>query len=140
MPFAVIWTDLEVMIPSEVSLRQTSQDTTFKWIKKNDRNELVYKMEMYSQIYKTNFWLPKGIAGRGTEINQEFGINRYTLLHVKEINSKDLLYSTWNYNQYLVITCNGKECERKQKYICITIILLIHLKLTHCELTTYFNF
>ena len=35
----------------------------------------------------------------GGEINQEFGINIYTLL-----NNKDILYSTGNYTQYFVIT------------------------------------
>ena len=32
--------------------------------------------------------------------NQEYGINRYKLLYTKQINNKDILYSTGNYNQY----------------------------------------
>ena len=32
---------------------------------------------------------------------------------MKEMIDKDLLYSTGNYTQYLVITCNGKEPEKK---------------------------
>ena len=36
--------------------------------------------------------------------------NIYTGLYIKWV-SKDLLYSTWNYIQYLVITHNGKESE-----------------------------
>ena len=47
----------------------------------------------------------------GWQINQEFGNNRYTPLYIKQINNKDLLYSTGNYIQYLVITYNGKESE-----------------------------
>ena len=43
-------------------------------------------------------------------INQDLWINRYTLLYTKQIN-KDLLYSTGNYVQDLVITYNGKESE-----------------------------
>ena len=53
---------------------------------------------------------------RGKEwgkINQEFGINRYTLLYIKKINNKDLLYNTGNSIQYLVITYNGKESEKE---------------------------
>ena len=46
-------------------------------------------------------------------INQEYGIKRYTLLYIKQINNKDLLYSTGNYIQYLVITYKGKESEKK---------------------------
>ena len=40
--------------------------------------------------------------------DKEYGINRYTLLYVKEISNKDLLYSTKNYIQYFVIIYNGK--------------------------------
>ena len=58
----------------------------------------------------------KGESG-GRGINQEFGINRYTLLHIKQINNKDLLYSTGNYIQYLAITYNGKESEKEYIYI-----------------------
>ena len=38
-------------------------------------------------------------GGRGGEINEDFGINIYTLLYIKEINNRDLLYSTGNYIQ-----------------------------------------
>ena len=47
----------------------------------------------------------------------EFEIKIYTLLYVKQINNKGLLYSIGNYIQYLVTTYNGKESEI---YICIT--------------------
>ena len=36
----------------------------------------------------------------------------YTLLYIKYINNKDLLYSTGNYIQCLIITNNGKESEK----------------------------
>ena len=46
-----------------------------------------------------------------------------TFVLIKEKNNKDLLYSTGNYTQYLVINYNGKESET------------IHLKLTqYCKL------
>ena len=32
-------------------------------------------------------------------INQEFGISRYTLLYIRQMNDKVLLYSTGNYIQ-----------------------------------------
>ena len=53
----------------------------------------------------------------GGGINQEFGINIYTLLYIKQINNKDLLYSTGNYIQYLKIVYNGKESEKEYIYI-----------------------
>ena len=46
-----------------------------------------------------NLWLPKGKGGW----NQDFGINRYTLLYIKQVTDKDLLYSTGKYSQCLVM-------------------------------------
>ena len=47
-------------------------------------------------------------------INSEFGSNRYTPLHTKQmINNKDLLHSVGNCSQYLVITYNAKEAEKE---------------------------
>ena len=77
-------------------------------------NLFTKQIDIDSQTQKTNLWLPKG-NGRGG-IKQEFGINRYTLLYIKLINSKDLLQSTGNYIQYLVIIYNGKESEKEQIY------------------------
>ena len=41
-------------------------------------NELIYKKEITSQTQKTFLWLPKGIE-EGLGINQELGVNIYTL-------------------------------------------------------------
>ena len=70
---------------------------------------------------KQTYGYQRGKAGEGG-INQEFGIKRYTLLYIKQINNKDLLYSTGNYIQYPVITYNGKESENKftHTHTCIT--------------------
>ena len=99
-----------------------------------------------SQIQKTNLWLPNG-RGKGRRTNQEFAINRYKLLYIKQINNNDLLYSTGNYIQYLIITYNGKEYEREyiymRIYICVYIYIYmkpncfaVHLKLTqYCKST-----
>ena len=48
--------------------------------KKKDKNELIYKTGADSETYRTNIWLPKG---KGGGQDQEFGINRYTLLYIK---------------------------------------------------------
>ena len=80
------------------------------WNLKTITNEFViYKAETDSQAQKTNLWLQKG---KGGEINWEYGINRYTLLYIKQINNKDLLYSTGNYIQYLVINYKGKRIKK----------------------------
>ena len=82
---------------------------TYMWNLKNKTNEPLDKTGE-SQTQKTNLWLPKGKEkGR---ISQDYGINRYTLLHIKQISNKDLLYNTGNNIQYLVITYNGKYSEK----------------------------
>ena len=48
-------------------------------IQKNDANELIYKTETDSQTWKTNWWIPRGTGWGG--INEEYGINRYTILY-----------------------------------------------------------
>ena len=50
--------------------------------------------------------------------NEEFGISRYKLLHIKYITNKDLLYSTENCTQYLAITYNVRKYS-KNVYIYI---------------------
>ena len=55
----------------------------------------------------------KGETWVGGVINQELGINTHTLLYIRQITSKDLLYSKGNATQYSVITYVGKECEKK---------------------------
>ena len=59
---------------------------------------------------KKNYGYQSGKGVRG--IYQEFGINIYTLLYIRKIASKDLLYNIGNYTQYFVITYKGKESEK----------------------------
>ena len=70
--------------------------------------------------------VPTGEQDGGGGINQESVRNRYTLLYVKWIN-KNLLYSTENHIQYLVIIYNGKEFE---KYIYIQIKEYIYISIS----------
>ena len=51
-------------------------------------------------------------------------MNIYIRLNIKQINNKDLLYSTGNYSQYPVITVNGKESEEEYIYIYIHIYII----------------
>ena len=51
----------------------------------------------------------------------KFEIKRYTLLYIKYINKKDLLYSRGNYIQYLVIIYNGRESEREYMYVYVSL-------------------
>ena len=53
--------------------RQLSYDTTYMGNLKYDTNELIYKTEIDSQVYRTNLWLPKGKVG-WEGINYKFGL------------------------------------------------------------------
>jgi len=50
----------------------------------------------------------------------EFGVNRCKLLPLEWISNEIVLYSTGNYIQSLVMEHDGRECEKKNVYICIT--------------------
>ena len=62
-----------------------------------------------------NFWLPGGRVG-GKEV-WEFEIDLYTLLYLKWITNKDLLYSTGNSAQYSIMTYRGKESKKEWIYV-----------------------
>ena len=63
----------------------------------------------------------KGVRG-GME--WEVGVSRHKLLYMEWINNKDLLHSTGDYIQYLVINCNVKY-QKKNIYVYNQITLLI---------------
>ena len=97
MPFAAIWMDLKIII-SEVSQRQILYITYMQNIK-NSSNELIYKIEIDSQIQKTDLRLPKGKMGG---INQEYGINRCRLTY--EIDKQQGF--TVEHRELSLISCN----------------------------------
>ena len=76
---------------------------TYMWNLKSDTNEFIYKMEIESQTQKTNM-VTKGDSGSWGEINQKFGVNMYRLLHIKQADNEDLLYST---GELYSISCNN---------------------------------
>ena len=63
---------------------------------------------IHKETQKTNLRLPKG-KGMGGGVNQEYGIDIYTLLDIKQITNKDILYSTRNSSQYSVWEKNLKK-------------------------------
>ena len=62
----------------------------------------------------------RGKDGKGGGIVGEFGIDMYTLLYLKWVINRDLLYSTGNSAQYSVMAYMGKE-SKKRVDICICI-------------------
>ena len=60
----------------------------------------------------------------------------YTLLYLKWITNKDLLYSTWNSAQCYVAAWTGGEFEREWIHVYVWLSpFAVHLKISqHCEL------
>ena len=69
MPFAMTWSDLEIIILSEVSQKEKDKYHTISFIcgrskKKNDTNELIYKTEIDPQT-ENKLMVTKGERGGG---------------------------------------------------------------------------
>ena len=82
-------------------------------LKKNDTNEHIYKAETGSQTQRTSLRLLG--EGRGEREVREFGMDMYTLLYLKLITNKDLLYHTGNSTQSSIIALwlsEGKDGGR----------------------------
>ena len=73
-------------------------------------------MNLFTKQKKTDLENEPMITGEKVwgEIDWEFGIDMYTLLYLKQMTNKDLLYSTGNSAQYSVITQMGKEFEKNR--------------------------
>lgn len=64
LPFAATWTDLEIVMLSEVGQRQTLYDINDMSDLKNNTNEFTYKRETDPQTKKTNLWLQEWRGSR----------------------------------------------------------------------------
>ena len=81
--------------------------------------------------------LQNGAAGgrMGEWIIRQFGIDRYTLLRLKCITNKDILYSTGNSAQWYMATWMGGESGGEWIHVYVWLNpFAIHLKLSqHCQ-------
>ena len=50
-------------------------------------------------------------------IHWEIGTDVYTLLYIKQITSKNILYSTGNYTPYSAMGYYGKRIFKKRVYV-----------------------
>ena len=84
MPFSATWMDLEISILSEVSQTKTNiYDFAYIWNLKYDQMILFTKQKQTHRHIRQAM-VTNGERGRGG-INQEYGVNRNTLLYVKQI-------------------------------------------------------
>ena len=71
------------------------------------------------------------MVAKGEGIVREFGIHMYTLLYLKGITKKDLLYNTWNSAQCYVAAWMGGESGGEQMHVCVWLSpSAVHLKLS----------
>ena len=84
------------------------------------------------QTHRTNLWLLG--EGWAEGIDREIGRDRYTLLYLKLITNKDLLYSTQNSAQCYVAAWMGGGFRGQWMYVCVQLSpFAVHLKLSqHC--------
>ena len=100
LPFVETWMDLETVIQSEVSQKQRNKYRILMHIcgtQKNGTDEPVCRAEIETKMQRTNVWTPKGEScggggSGGGVMNWEIGIDTYTLLCIKLMTNKNLLY------------------------------------------------
>ena len=74
-----------------------------------------------------------GVGVEWRRINWETGIGTYTLLYIKEITNKDLLYSTGNSTRYYVMTYMGKESTKQWIYVQLIHSVVDQKVIQHCN-------
>ena len=101
--FAKKWVNLETVIQDEVSQKEKNNYiiSLICGIQKNDTNELIHKAETEIQRQRINVWMP---SRKGGGVNWETGTDIHTLLCVKQISRKNLLYIIGNCAQGSVVT------------------------------------
>ena len=98
-----MWVDLETVIQSEVSQKAKNKYRILTHVcgtQKNGTDEPVCSTEIETQMQRTNVWTPRGESHGGGEdggvLNWAIGIDMYTLLCIKLMTNKNLLYKKIN--------------------------------------------
>ena len=73
---------------------------------------LFTKQKQTHRFRKQTYSYQRGKRWKGG-INQEVGIDIYTILYIKQVTNKNLMYSTRNSAQYTVLTYMGKESKKE---------------------------
>ena len=114
MPFATTWTDLEIIILSEVSQKDKDKYQMISLIcgiQNMTQMNTSTKQRQTHRHREQTCGCHKESGGGGME--REFAISRGKLVYRGCTNNKVLLYSTGNSIQYPVINQNGKEYEKE---------------------------
>ena len=98
--FVETWVNIETAIQSEVSQKEKNKYCILMHIcgtQKNGTDEPVCRAEIETQMQRTNVWTPRREHGVGDGgMNWEIGIDMYTLICIKWIINKNLLYKKIN--------------------------------------------
>ena len=100
--FVEMWMDLETVIQSEVSQKEQNKYCILTHIcgtQKNGTDEPVCRAEVETQVQRTNVWTPRGErsgGGGGGVMSWAIGIDMYTLMCIKLMTNKNLLYKKIN--------------------------------------------
>ena len=124
MPFAATWMDLEIVALSEVG--QTEKEK-YLWHPLYAESKITWKKWTYLQ--NRNILRERIYGCQGKGIVREFEMDRYTLLYLKWITNKDLLYRV---EALLSVTwqLDGRGVwERMDTCVCVA-------ELLHCPLET----
>ena len=100
--FVETWMDVETVIWSEVTEKEENKYRILAHLcgtQKNGTDEPVCRAEIETQMQRTNVWAPRGESsgGGGGGMNWEIGIDIYTLICIKWITNKNLLYKKKSY-------------------------------------------
>ena len=116
MPFAVTWRDLESVILSEVSQMEKEKYRMTSLICGIEK-EMIQMSLLKKQ--KNQTMVARGRGKMGDGVVRELWIDIYTLLYLKQITNKDLLYSTGNSAQCHVAAGMGGEFGKNgYMYMC----------------------
>ena len=82
VPFAKMWVDLQAVIYSEISQKETKcilYNITYVWNERYSTDELICKAEIGTQMQRTNIWIPS--AGKGMDELGDWGCHIYTAMY-----------------------------------------------------------
>ena len=93
-------------------------DITYMWnLKKKKKVQVnLFTKQKQSHTCKKQSYDYQGGKGRMDKL-EDWDWDRYTLLNIKQITNKDLLYRTGNSTQYSVMTYNRKRTLKKSGYM-----------------------
>ena len=117
MLFAATWMKLETLILSAVSQKEKDKYHIISFVHGifflKGYKLSNYKFTKQKQTHRYRKQTYGYQRKKGVGINQESEISGDTLLHIKQISNKKLLYATGNSIQHSVITYNRKESKKE---------------------------